>query len=174
MGDSQASDRAGGRAREFDAFYAGTNRRVLHQMYAMTGNLADAQELVQEAYARAWQRWSAVADYDDPEAWVRTVAWRLAASRWRKTKNGVAAMLRHGPAPDTPEPSIDNVALVAALKQIPEAQRRAIVLHHLSGLSVAEVAHETGAPEGTVKARLSRGRAALAELLADNSLAEVS
>ena len=119
------------RAAEFDAFYQGTNRRVLHQMYAMTGNLADAQELVQEAYARAWQRWSSVSTYDDPEAWVRTVAWRLAASRWRKAKNGVAAMLRHGPPEDTPEPSIDNVALVAALRQIPEAQRRAIVLHHL-------------------------------------------
>lgn len=158
----------------FDAFYAGTSRRVLHQMYAMTGNLADAQELVQEAYARAWQRWSTVSTYDDPEAWVRTVAWRLAASRWRKAKNGVTAMLRHGPAADTPEPSIDNVALVAALKQIPEAQRRAIVLHHLGGLSVAEVAHETGSPEGTVKARLARGRTALAELLKDHTLAEVS
>lgn len=158
----------------FDAFYTGTSRRVLHQMYAMTGNLADAQELVQEAYARAWQRWSSVSAYDDPEAWVRTVAWRLAASRWRKARNGVAAMLKHGPAPDTPEPSVDNVALVAALRQIPEVQRRAIVLHHLGGRSVAEVAHETGAPEGTVKARLARGRAALAELLSDNSLAEVS
>lgn len=156
----------------FDAFYTGSSRRVLHQMYAMTGNLADAQELVQEAYARAWQRWSAVSTYDDPQAWVRTVAWRLAASRWRKTRNGVAALLRHGPAPDTPEPSLDNVALVAALKQIPEAQRRTVVLHHLVGLSVAEVAHEMHVPEGTVKARLSRGRAALAQLLTDTSLSE--
>jgi RNA polymerase sigma-70 factor (ECF subfamily) len=155
----------------FDAFYAGTSRRLLHQMYAMTSNLAEAQDLVQEAYARAWQRWSSVASYDDPEAWVRTVAWRLAASRWRKAKNAVTALARHGPAPDTPEPSVDNVALVTALRQIPEAQRRAIVLHHLVGLSVAEVAAETGAPEGTVKARLSRGRSALAELLADSTLA---
>ena len=170
MADSNAAEMAA----SFDAFYAGTSRQVLHQMYAMTGNLADAQELVQEAYARAWQRWSAVSSYDDPQAWVRTVAWRLAASRWRKARNGVAAMLRHGPAPDTPGPSIDNVALVAALKQIPEAQRRAVVLHHLGGLSVAEIAHETAAPEGTVKARLSRGRAALAELLADHTLTEVS
>jgi RNA polymerase sigma-70 factor (ECF subfamily) len=161
-------------AEGFDAFYAAGNKRVLHQMYAMTGNLSDAQELTQEAYARAWQRWSTVSTYDDPEAWVRTVAWRLAASRWRKAKNGVTAMLRHGPPEHTPEPSVDNVALVAALRQIPDAQRRAIVLHHLSGLSVAEVAHEVGAPEGTVKARLSRGRAALAALLADSTLAEVS
>jgi RNA polymerase sigma-70 factor, ECF subfamily len=161
-------------AESFDAFYAAGNKRVLHQMYAMTGNLADAQELTQEAYARVWQRWSSVATYDDPEAWVRTVAWRLAASRWRKARNGVAAMLRHGPPAHAPEPSVDNVALVAALRRIPEAQRRAIVLHHLSGLSVAEVAHEVAAPEGTVKARLSRGRAALAALLADTTLAEVS
>ena len=158
----------------FDAFYSATSRRVMHQMYAMTGNLADAQELTQEAYARAWQRWSSVATYDDPEAWVRTVAWRLAASRWRKARNGVTALLRHGPPEPTPAPSVDNVALVAALRKIPDAQRRAIVLHHLGGLSVAEVAQEVGAPEGTVKARLSRGRAALAELLADDSLAEVS
>ncbi len=158
-------------AESFDAFYAGTNRRLLHQMYAMTGNLADAQELVQEAYARAWQRWSTVSTYDDPQAWVRTVAWRLAASKWRRTKTAMAAMVRHGAPEHAPEPSIDNVALVAALKQIPEAQRRAIVLHHLSGLSVAEVAHETHSPEGTVKARLARGRAALAVLLSDSTLA---
>src|SRR5689334_25395803 len=116
-------------------------------MYAMTSNLADAQELTQEAYARAWQRWSTVEAYDDPEAWVRTVAWRLAASRWRKAKNGVTAMLRHGPPDHTPEPSIDNVALVTALRQINEAQRRTIVLHHLVRLSVAEVAHEMHVPE---------------------------
>jgi RNA polymerase sigma-70 factor (ECF subfamily) len=155
----------------FDAFYTATNRRLTHQMYAMTGNLADAQELVQEAYARAWQRWSSVSAYEDPQAWVRTVAWRLAASRWRRTKTAMAAMVRHGASEDTPEPSIDNVALVTALRQIPEVQRRAIVLHHLVGLSVAEVAAETKSPEGTVKARLARGRAALATLLTDSSLA---
>ena len=53
-------------AEGFDAFYAAGNKRVLHQMYAMTGNLPDAQELTQEAYARAWQRWSTVSRYDDP------------------------------------------------------------------------------------------------------------
>ncbi len=152
---------------EFDAFYNATARRVQHQMYAMTGNLADAQECTQEAFARAWQRWKTVRDADNPEAWVRTVAWRIAASRWRKTKNGIAAFARHGPAGHTEPPSPDHVALVAALKQIPDHQRRAIVLHHLVGMSVDDIARETGAPTGTVKARLSRGRAALAELLDD-------
>lgn len=159
-------------AQDFDAFYDATNRRLHHQMYAMTGNLADAQECVQEAYARAWQRWGQVSRADNKEAWLRTVAWRIAASRWRKAKNGAAALLRHGHPQPAPEPSPDAVALTAALRQLPEAQRRTIVLHHLVDLSVAEVARELGVPEGTVKARLSRGRAALAEILGDPSLDE--
>jgi RNA polymerase sigma-70 factor (ECF subfamily) len=154
-------------AESFDAFYAQTRTRLLHQMYAMTGNSADAQEVLQEAYARAWQRWSQVQAYDHPEAWVRTVAWRIAASRWRRAKNAMAALARHGPPAPVGAPEIHNVALVAALRQIPEAQRRAIVLHHLCGLSVEEVAREVDAPTGTVKARLARGRGALATLLGD-------
>lgn len=159
-------------AAEFDAFYDATHRRVLHQMYAMTSNIADAQDCTQEAYARAWQRWSAVSQANSPEAWVRTVAWRIAASRWRKTKNGVAAIARFGRPEAADPPSPDHVALVTALKQLPDAQRRAIVLHHLAGLNVDEVAAEVGAPAGTIKARLSRGRAKLAELLTDELTVE--
>jgi RNA polymerase sigma-70 factor (ECF subfamily) len=57
------------------------------------------------------------------------------------------------------------MALVRALRGIPEAQRRAVVMHHIGGLSLAEIASDTGVPVGTVKARLSRGRTALAALL---------
>jgi RNA polymerase sigma-70 factor (ECF subfamily) len=98
---------------DFDAFYHATSRRLLHQMYAMTGNLADAQDCVQEAYARAWQHWKQVHHSDDPAAWVR-VAWRIAASRWRKTRNGVRAIVRHGAPDHSQPPSPDHVALVQA------------------------------------------------------------
>lgn len=152
----------------FDAFYASSGPRLVRQLHAMTGDLGEAQDCVQEAFARAWQRWDRVSAYDSPEAWVRTIAWRLAVSRFRRARTGRGALRRHGLAPDVPALSADRVALVAALRQIPEAQRRAIVLHHVAGLSVEEVAVETGAPTGTVKARLSRGRAALALLLADS------
>jgi RNA polymerase sigma-70 factor (ECF subfamily) len=59
-------------------------------------------------------------------------------------------------------PCSSQVALVTALRRIPAEQRRAVVLHHLVGLSVEEIAAETGAPAGTVKVRLARGRAKLA------------
>jgi RNA polymerase sigma-70 factor, ECF subfamily len=149
----------------FDAFYRASRRRLFDCLHALTGNSAEAQDVVHEAYVRAWQRWSTVGTYEDPEAWVRLVARRIATNRWRRARNRLVAYRRVGAPPLLPGPTADRLALVAALTKIPVAQRTAIVLHHLLGLPVAEVAAETGVAEGTVKARLSRGRRALAELL---------
>jgi RNA polymerase sigma-70 factor (ECF subfamily) len=154
---------------DFDAFYARTAPGLVRQLHAMTGDPAEAQDCVQEAFARAWQRWSRLERYDAPEAWVRTVAWRLAVSRFRRLTAGSRAHRRYGAGPDVPALSADRVALLAALARIPAAQRRAVVLHHVAGLSVQEVADETGVPLGTVKARLSRGRTALAALLTEEN-----
>lgn len=151
---------------DFDAFYQGTRQRVAATLYALTGDLAEAQDVTQEAYARAWQRWGTVATYDDPEAWVRTVARRIAYSGWRKARNRLTAYRRHGPAPPAAAPGDDTVALVAALRQLPLEQRETVVLHHIVGLSVEQVARQMGAPTGTVKTRLARGRRALSALLA--------
>ena len=148
----------------FDAFYAATAASLVRQVHAFTGDLAEAQDCVQEAYARAWQRWSVVSGYDVPAAWVRQVACRLAVSRFRRVQVGRGLLPR---TVDVPELDPSRVALVAALKQISEAQRLAIVLHHVADLSVEQVAAENGVPVGTVKARLSRGRAALALLLSE-------
>jgi RNA polymerase sigma-70 factor (sigma-E family) len=150
----------------FDAFYRASRQRLHLCLYALTGDAAEAQDVAHEAYARAWQRWGTVGEYGDPEAWVRTVARRIAISRWRRARYAILAHQRLGPAPPLPGPGPETVALVAALAQLPVSQRVAIVLHHLLGLPVAEVAVETGVPVGTVKARLSRGRRALAQLLA--------
>jgi RNA polymerase sigma-70 factor, ECF subfamily len=62
---------------KFDEFYAETATRVVTQVYMMTGDLAEAEDAVQEAYARAWLRWPRVGAYADPAAWVRTVAYRI-------------------------------------------------------------------------------------------------
>ena len=153
---------------DFDAFYAATSRGVLAQLYGLTGDWAEAQDCLQEAYARAWQRWGSVRTMDLPVAWVRVVAFRLARSRWRRAQQALTLHRRDARPEALAGPSPDAVALAGALGRLPEAQRQAIVLHHLGDLSVAEIARETGAPEGTVKARLARGRAALAELLRDD------
>ena len=88
----------------FDEFYRGSRQRLLGFVYVLTGDLAEAQDAVQEAYIRAWQRWSTVSGYDDPEAWVRVVASRIAVSRWRSLRSRARAYLRHGATETVPGP----------------------------------------------------------------------
>ncbi|MEQ6902840.1 SigE family RNA polymerase sigma factor [Nocardioides sp. YIM 152588] len=157
-------------ADEFDEFYAASFRRVTGQVYAMIGDLDEATECVQEAFARAWAHRRKLDRSGHPEAWVRTTAYRLAVSRWRRRKVAQRPTDRAVGAPlATAAADESHVALVAALKQLPEAQRQALVLHHIADLPVHQVAAEVGVPEGTIKARLSRGRAALATLLSDET-----
>jgi RNA polymerase sigma-70 factor (ECF subfamily) len=150
----------------YQAYY----RRLVAALYALTGDYADAQDLVQEAYARALARPRTFLDVADPEAWLRTVAVNLARTRWRRRRL-FDTLVRTGRVARTPDsvPGVDpnRVALVAALQKLSRPTREAIVLHHLADMSVYEVAEALGVPVGTVKARLSRGRTMLAALLSD-------
>ena len=157
----------------FAAFYAGSYRRLLGQLFAVTGDLAEAENVLQEAYARAFARWSQVGDYDLPEAWVRRVAINLAAMAERSLRRRARALLRLGPPPLVPELSPDLLDLRDALAALPLGQRQVIVLHHLVGLPVEEVARELRLAPGTVKSRLARGRAAMAGSL-DHDRSEVT
>ncbi len=165
----QTSREPGMDERTFDEFYANSYRRLVAQIYQMCGDLSEAQDCVQEAFVRAWNKRRSLDTDQFPEAWIRTVAYRLAVSRWRRARLGLRPPDRAYASSPPVEPDISRVALVRALQELPADQRRAIVLHHLCDLSIADVAAETGSPVGTVKARLSRGRAALAVLLADTS-----
>lgn len=157
-------------ADQFDELYAASFRKLTGQVYAMIGNLDEAGECVQEAFARAWANRRKLERSEHPEAWIRTTAYRIAVSRWRRRKVAARPVDRAVGAPlEMPAVDESHVALVAALKQIPEAQRQALVLHHIADLPVQQVAAELGVPEGTIKARLSRGRTALAALLSDEN-----
>ncbi|MFI5888836.1 SigE family RNA polymerase sigma factor [Actinoplanes sp. NPDC051513] len=150
---------------EFDAFYRDTARRLARYAYGLTGDPAETQDLVQEAYARAWQRWRRLSGYENQEAWLRLVVNRLAADRWRRL-----GVRRARPAPDpaptySPAPSENTVLLVGAMRTLPLIHRRALALHYLLDRSVAEIAAETGVSTGTVKSWLSRGRDGLAAAL---------
>jgi len=152
---------------DFTALYRAEFARLAAQVYAYLGNPAEAQDVVQEAYLRAWQRWNTVSRYDDPVGWLRRVAWNLATSRWRR-QNVLARILhrqRSVEAVDSVGP--DHVALVAALRQLPERQRLVVVLHHIADLPVDDIADHLAVPRGTVLSWLHRGRARLAVELTD-------
>src|SRR5690348_12908979 len=110
-------------AADFDDFYRSTAPALLHHLHAFTGSYAEAQDCLQEAYSRAWIRWSEVGTYDQPAAWVRTVAVRHAISRYKRLRNNLRAHLRAGPPPDLPDLSPDALVLLEALRRLPDAQR---------------------------------------------------
>jgi RNA polymerase sigma-70 factor (ECF subfamily) len=147
----------------YDASYA----RLVVQVLAMTGDLGEAEDAVQEAFVAALARTSSFRRLDNPEAWLRTAALNHVKNRWRHLE--VVRRLR-GKVPG-PTPGVDvgpeHVVLVDALARLDPPHRSVVVLHYLADLPVAAVAQELGVREGTVKTRLARGRALLAPLLAE-------
>ena len=146
----------------FDAFYRTTRAQLVVQVAALTGDPAEAHDHVQEAFVRAWARWTRVSRLEDPEGWVRRVAYNLAVSRWRRARRTV---LRAQLPDHVIEWDDGQAEIVAAMQTLPRSEREAVVLHHLVGLSVEEVSREMHAPSGTVKSWLSRGRAHLGDAL---------
>jgi RNA polymerase sigma factor (sigma-70 family) len=151
--------------RVYDASY----QRLVVQLLGVCGDLAEAEDAVQEAFIKAIRQGERFAGVDNPEAWLRTVAVKHVRNRWRHL--AVVRRVRV-PAPGSGrevELSPDHVAVVAALAQLPHDLRLTAVLHYVADLSTAKVAAELGVPEGTVKSRLSRARTALADLLREES-----
>lgn len=147
----------------YDASY----RRLVVQLFALTGDLADAEDAVQEAFVTALGKGHAFGNLDNREAWLRTVALNHVRNRWRHAD--VVRRLRAkvpGPTPDG-EVGPGHVALVEALAKLDLPHRTVVVLHYLADRSVGDIARELGVPEGTVKTRLARSRELLAPLLSE-------
>jgi RNA polymerase sigma-70 factor (ECF subfamily) len=157
----------------FDAFYLRSYGRLVAELYGVTGSLAEAEDVVQEAFARAATRWAHIREYDHPDAWVRRVALNLATSSLRRAARALRAYRRLGPPAPVPPPSPDGVVLEGALGRLRQRHREVLVLHYLADLSVEEMAGMLRIPVGTVKGRLHRARAALERELDGRPEAEV-
>ena len=139
-------------------------RRLVVQLYGLTGDLAEAEDLVQEAFVKAAAARRRFAKVDNHEAWLRTTAIHLHRNRFRKMRNfsRIRHRLEH---PTDPAGLEEHVWVINALRTLPEHQRQVVALHYLADLPLAEIAATLGCPTGTVKSRLKRGREALAATL---------
>jgi RNA polymerase sigma-70 factor (ECF subfamily) len=145
--------------------YAASYRRLVFQLYGVTGVLSEAEDLVQEAFVRALGAGSRFAGSDNPEAWLRVSALNLFRSRWRrlKTYRRLQPMI---PTPqDAPGADAEHVVVMQALRSLADDLREVLALYYFADLSVGETAAVLGVPEGTVKSRLSRGRAAMKDVI---------
>jgi RNA polymerase sigma-70 factor, ECF subfamily len=145
--------------------YQASYRRLVAQAYAVTGDRTEAEDAVQEAFARAVAAGDRFTRVDNPEAWLRTVALNVLRRRWRRARLFRAAEPRIATPAEVPGISEDHVAVLEAMRRLPFQQREVLALFYLADLSVQEVAATLGIADGTVKSRLNRGRAALGALV---------
>ena len=150
----------------FDALYRRDYRAVVALVYGLCGSRSAAEELTQDAFAAAHRRWSSVAGFDDPGAWVRNVAMNNARSAWRRRTVELRALTRLGTRRVMPaELSPHNAEFWRHVRKLPKQQSKAIALYYVEDRSVADIAVALGCSEGAVKTHLSRGRERLAEVL---------
>ena len=142
----------------FEAFFETEARTLFRRLCAVTGNSAEAEEIMQDAFLALWERWDRVGAIQDPTAYL----YRTAMNVFRRRSRRAALALRRAlsPAPDpTPFAEIDEQQdVVAALAGLTPRQRAALVLTDVMDYSSEEAARALGVRAGTVRGLASRAR----------------
>ena len=144
----------------YDDCFGSLYRGAYRVAFRVLGDRAEAEDVAQEALARAYLAWRRIAGYAD--AWVARVATNLAIDRWRRRVRAVPAP----PAEGSHDPQLaERVDLLRALRALPRRQREVVALRYLADQSEESVARALGCSVGTVKTHASRGLAALRDRL---------
>jgi RNA polymerase sigma factor (sigma-70 family) len=151
---------------DFAAFYREAKDDCLFAVLVSVGDRDTAQDLVAEAFARAWASWPSVSRHPAPAAWVVRTALNTGISRWRRRRREV-------PVPDlalvADRPANAGAAaggsvdprIMAALLRLPARQRQVVALRLFLDLDTERTAQALGIAPGTVQAHLGRAMAAL-------------
>jgi RNA polymerase sigma-70 factor, ECF subfamily len=164
------NDRAA-REREFEARVAECSNLAFRVACGVLHNAADAEEVTQEAFLRAYRKLDDLREPKNFKAWLVRIAFRIAIDRLRAAKRRnihETAWMESGPsglAPDAASRHELRGHLQRALDDLPERQRLALILTAIEGHTLADVAGMLGLPEGTVKSRVHFGKKQLAEKL---------
>ena len=171
--------RSGDRA-AFDALVRKRIATVYRTSLAILGEPADAADATQEAFVAAWRGRSGLRDPDLFDSWLGRITLNACRMQLRSRRRRVEREIRL-PDPSTErepasaeraidEQTAESDAFDRAFERLDADDRAILVLHHLQARPVADIAATLGCPEGTVKARLHRARAALQSALARESL----
>lgn len=149
---------------DFAGFFHAEYESLLRTMYLLCRNRAEAEDLSQEAMARAFERWEKVRTASSPRAYVFTIALNLRRSTLRRT--AVAIRHRHPdpPIPDEPHTIVERrTDILRALRSLPQSQREALLLVEWVGMTSEEAGQVLGIEAESVRGRLHRARRALRE-----------
>jgi RNA polymerase sigma factor (sigma-70 family) len=150
---------------DFAEFYRETKDECLLAVLVSVGDRDAAQDLVAEAFARAWASWPAVSRHPAPAAWVVRTALNAGVSRWRRRRREIAVpdLALVADRPDAGEPASASVdpRIMAALLRLPARQRQVVALRLFLDLDTERTARVLGIAPGTVQAHLGRAMASL-------------
>ena len=151
----------------FESFYRREFRDVVGLAYALSGSRLGAEDLAQEAFIKAHERWDRISDYDKPGAWVRRVVANLAVSGFRRRsaeRKAVSRLAGHRQQ-GIPEMEPEDEEFWMMVRDLPKRQAQAIALFYIEDRSVAEIAEILDCSASTAKVHLFRGRRSLGEKL---------
>ncbi len=155
---------------EFCEYVATRNRALLHSAYLLTGNRADAEDLVQAALAKTYQAWHRIEDRRALDGYVRRAIINTHISWWRRRRvdEFPTDAIPDLPVADPARNADEQDCVRRAVERLPQRMRAAVVLRFFADLTEAEVAAILGVSQGTVKSTVSR---AVAKLRVDADLA---
>jgi len=154
---------------DFREFVRSRRRALLRSAYLLTGNLADAEDLVQSALAKTFQAWNRIEDHKAIDGYVRRAIVNTHISWWRRRRvdEYPTDEIPDKPVADSSDSSELHDTLQRAIDRLPQRMRAAVVLRYFEDMSEAEVAEVLGVSPGTVKSTVSR---AVAKLRTDSDL----
>jgi RNA polymerase sigma factor (sigma-70 family) len=145
----------------FEAFFAEEHRKLFKALYFVTGNRADAAELMQDSFLKLWERWERIDRIDDPTAYL----FRVGLNGWRMRVRAARRATRRLVAPDPVADPFEEISLRDDVHQmlldLAPRQRAALVLLDLYGYGSDEAARIMGIRPSTVRALATQGRAVL-------------
>jgi RNA polymerase sigma-70 factor (ECF subfamily) len=156
---------------EFETRIAECSTLVFRTAYAVLRNREDAEDVTQEAFAKAYRNFGGLRDRERFRSWIVRIVWRMAldfrrSCNRRTRREEIHADLATSPDPANPDVDTDRAArLWRAIDALPEKMRLVIILANIEEHETPEIASMLGVPEGTVKSRLFHARQRLKELL---------
>ena len=145
-------------ARTFEAFYDAESQTLFRRLWLVTGNRSEAEELMQDAFLKVWERWERVDAMDDPVGYLYRTAMNLFRKRYRRAVMAVRRTIGLAPSGDDFADADERETVRQMLSTIPPRQRAALVLTELLGFSTEEAGRTLGVQASTVRSLSRHGR----------------
>ena len=153
----------------FEAFFELEQERLLRLLWMVTGSLQEAEDIVQDAFLRVWERWPKVSSMESPTGYLHHAAMNIFRNRYRRARVALHKTIASDPPVDAFGSAEDRISVSSALRSLTSKQRAALVLTDLLGYPADEAGQMLRVRGSTVRSLSSMARAALrdAKELAD-------